>query len=93
MKKGVLRDFTKFTGKHLCQILFFNKVACLSRIRTEYGEILLISPYSVRMRERSATYLSVFSPNVGKAYNSIKKETLAEVFSYEFCEISKNTIS
>ena len=27
--KGVLRDFTKFTGEHLCQCLFFNKVAGL----------------------------------------------------------------
>ena len=26
-KKDVLRNFTKFTGKHLCQSLFFNKVA------------------------------------------------------------------
>ena len=26
-KKGVLRNFAKFTGKHLCQSLFFNK-AC-----------------------------------------------------------------
>ena len=42
-KKGVLRYFAKFTGKHLCQSLFF------------------------------------------------KKETLIEVFSCEFCEISKNT--
>ena len=57
MKKGVLRNFTKFTGKHLCQSLFFNKVAGL---RPE-------------------------------ACNFIKKETLAQVFSCEFCEISKNT--
>ena len=28
-KKGVLRDFAKSTGKHLCQSLFFNKVAGL----------------------------------------------------------------
>ena len=28
-KKGVLRNFGKFTGKHLCQSLFFNKVAGL----------------------------------------------------------------
>ena len=28
-KKGVLRNFAKFTGKHLCQRLFFNKVAGL----------------------------------------------------------------
>ena len=26
MKTGVLRNFTKFTGNHLCQSLFFNKV-------------------------------------------------------------------
>ena len=29
-KKGVLKIFTKFTGKHLCQSLFFNEVAGLS---------------------------------------------------------------
>ena len=28
-KKSGLRNFTKFTGKHLCQSLFFNKVAGL----------------------------------------------------------------
>ena len=30
MKKGVLKNFTKFTGKHLCQSLFYNKFAGLS---------------------------------------------------------------
>ena len=44
VKKGVLRNFAKFTGKDLCQSLFFNK-----------------------------------------------KETLAQVFSCEFCDIFKNT--
>ena len=29
VKKGVLRNFTKFTGKQLCLSLFFNKVAGL----------------------------------------------------------------
>ena len=29
MKQGALRNFTKFTGKHLCQSLFFNKVVGL----------------------------------------------------------------
>ena len=46
MKKVVLRNFTKFTRKDLCQSLFFNKVVGL---------------------------------------------TLAQVISYEFCKISKNT--
>ena len=29
VKKGVLRNFTKFSGKRLCQSLFFNKVVGL----------------------------------------------------------------
>ena len=29
MEKGVLRNFSKFRGKHLCQSLFFNKVTDL----------------------------------------------------------------
>ena len=53
-KKGVLRNSTKMTGKHLCQSLFFNKVAGL----------------------RPANLL---------------KETLTQMFSCEFCVISKNT--
>ena len=53
-EKGVLRIFSKFTRKHLCQGLFFNKVA-------------------------------------GAACNFIKKEALAQVFSCEFWENSKNT--
>ena len=51
-KKGVLKNFAKFTGKYLCQSLFFNKVAGVC--------------------------------------NSIKKGTLAQLFSCEFCEIFKN---
>ena len=31
LKKGVLINFAKSTGKHLCQSLFFNKVAGLRR--------------------------------------------------------------
>ena len=31
MKKGVLRNFAKFTEKHLCQSLLFNKVAGLTQ--------------------------------------------------------------
>ena len=58
-KKGVLRNFAKFTGKHLCQSLYFNKVAGL---RPE-------------------------------ACNVIKIETLAQLFSCEFWEISINTFS
>ena len=54
LPKSVLRNFAKFTGKHLCQTLFFNKAFF---------------------------------------FFLIKKETLAQMFSCEFCEISKNTFS
>ena len=50
-KKGALRNFEKFTGKHLRQSLY--RSDC----------------------------------------NFIKKETLAQVFSSEYCEISKNIFS
>ena len=29
IRKGALGDFAKFTGKHMCQSLFFNKVTDL----------------------------------------------------------------
>ena len=38
MKKGFLRNFAKFTGKHLCQSLFFNKVAGHLFYRTPLGD-------------------------------------------------------
>ena len=54
-KKGVIRNFVKFTGKHLCQSLSF-----LTKLQAQ-------------------------------TCNFIKKETLAQLFSCEFCEISTNT--
>ena len=56
MKKCVLKNFTKFTGKHLYQSLFLNKAA------GQGPETLL------------------------------KKETLTQALSCEFCEIFKNTV-
>ena len=40
IKKGVLRNFAKFTGKHLCQSLFFNKVAsgACNFLRTPFSQ-------------------------------------------------------
>ena len=55
-KKGVLGNFIKFTGKHLCQSIFLNKVEGL----------------------RPSTLLK-------------KRLCSAQVFSCDFCEVSKNT--
>ena len=35
LQKGILRNFAKLTGKHLCQSLFFNKVAILLKKKPE----------------------------------------------------------
>ena len=42
-KKGVLKNFAKFTGKHLCQSLFFNKVAGLLFCTTPPDDCFCIS--------------------------------------------------
>ena len=54
VRKGVLRNFAKFSGKHLCQSLF---ISCRPQ-----------------------------------AWNFMKKGTLAQLFSCEFCKTSKNIL-
>ena len=42
-KKGVLRNVAKFTGKHLCQSLFLNKVAGLRGFQVNFVKLLRTS--------------------------------------------------
>ena len=46
VRKGVLRNFAKFTGKQLCQRLFFNKVAGHRYYRTSPGDFFC--PFSLK---------------------------------------------
>ena len=39
-KKDVLRNFKKFTGKHLCKSLFFNKAAGLRCFSVNFAKFL-----------------------------------------------------
>ena len=120
-KKIVLRNFATFTGKHLCQSLFFNKVGGLRTLAQvfscEFCEISR-STFFTKYLRRVLLYIAYYwdsqcqiNLNVRKnalnsaiaflilksirpqAYNFIKKETLPQVFSSEFCKISKNTFS
>ena len=47
IKIGVLKSFIKFTGKHFCQSLFFNKVAGLRLIQnglaTSYTKMTVLT--------------------------------------------------
>ena len=60
--QGYLSTLLSLREKFLYSELF---CPVFSGIRTEYGKIRSISPYSVQMRENTP-YLSVFSSNAGK---------------------------
>ena len=42
-RKVVLRNLTKLTGKHLCQSLYFNKVADLRQLHSKRGFAQVLS--------------------------------------------------
>ena len=52
VKKDVLRNFAKFTGKHLCQRLFLNKVTGLHRCFPVNFEKFLRTPFLQKTSER-----------------------------------------
>ena len=86
-EKCVLRNFAKFTGKHLCRSLFFNKVARLTPLDNCFSTFYLLHIC------QNVFHLILWQLEIlnGGACNFIKKETLAQVFCCEFCKISKNT--
>ena len=57
-KKGVLNNFAKFTGKHLCQRNFFNKVTLAQVFSSEFGEITK-KTFSYRTPMVPASYPSI----------------------------------
>ena len=66
-KRGALRNFTKFTGKHLCQRLFLNKVAGLVAfpwiLRNFYKHFFYGAPPVVAANIfPRATYYALFWP-------------------------------
>ena len=57
-KKGVLKNFAKFTGKHLCQSLFFNKFLGFMKEET------LVQEFSCEFCEISENSFSYRTPLV-----------------------------
>ena len=60
-KKGVLRNIAKFTGKHLCQSLYFNKAAGL-RSTTLLKKKLWHSCFPVNFAKFLITLFTVEDP-------------------------------
>ena len=80
-KKSVLRNFVKFIGKHLCQSLFFNKVAGL---RT--GRLLLLMVCHVTGLFRTTKIGHLFD----KWVNSITQK-LIFTFRSSLAKVNKST--
>ena len=66
-EKGVLENFTKFAGKHLCQSLFFNKVADLapsgviSNNRFPFNNFVFIICQQSRLQSKMSFLLVIIS--------------------------------
>ena len=67
-KKGVLRNFAKFTGKHLCQSLFFNKVASglrlqasgfIDNLQPNNSNVKLLQCYGIFLTSLNLTFTKV----------------------------------
>ena len=89
-KKGVLRNFAKFTEKQLCQSLFFSKVAGRKSSHRRCSVKKMFLNILQNSQEKTCARVS-FLIKLQASCNFIKKETPTQVFSCEFCEISKNT--
>ena len=79
-KKYILKNFTISTEKHLHQRHFLDKAASPKK-----GILENFAIFTGKHLRQSLFFNKV------KACNFIKKETVAQVFSCEFCEISKST--
>ena len=94
-KKGVLKNFSKFLEKNLCLCNFIKKET-LTQAEAATGGVLwkkVFLKISQNSQENPCARVSFLIKNFKKLFN-IKlylKETLAQVFSCEFCEIFKNT--
>ena len=65
-KKGVLKNFTKPSAKHLCQRLFFNKVAGLQVFSCKIGEIFKNTLFTEHLRRTASDTQLFFLLNMQK---------------------------
>ena len=101
VKKGVLRNFAKFTAKHLRQSLFFNKVAGRRYLPVNFVK-LIRTPFlrntSGRLPLIRWIFLNVRKKHLCSSLFSIKLRAwrpaflLKNVFSCEYCKIFKNSL-
>ena len=73
-EKSVLKHFTKFTGKHLCQSLFFNKFFLINLIKKEaYGTDVCEISKSTFFTEHLASVTSSDLGNVSQIFSRLSE--------------------
>ena len=77
LKKGILKNFAKFTGKHLCRSFFYQR-------DSDTG----VFSWILRSFQEHLFYITAPSNYVCL----LKRELHALMLSYEFCKISQNSI-
>ena len=71
-KKGVLRNFAKFTGKHLCQSLFFNNSAACNFINKEtLAQVFFREFYKISMNTFFTEHLWTTASGLKSFVNSM----------------------
>ena len=59
IKTDILKNFAKFTGKHPCQSLFFNKMAPPQVFSCEFSEIFKNTLFTEHLRATACDYIFI----------------------------------
>ena len=86
MRKDVLRNFAKFTRKHLCQSLFLNKVAGLNPVN--FAKFLRKLFYRTRLDD--CFYISNYCDKAnGLSHNELRAQNLTQNIIRETIKVEK----
>ena len=92
VKKGVLKNLAKFTGKHLCQGLFFNKVAGFRHRCFPLNFVkFLKTPFLQNTSDRLLLWLNTVSIRKQNIPYSVDVCALLILGTYEFAKSSSVT--
>ena len=102
-KKGALRNFAEFTGKHLCQSLFFNNIAdpCNFIKKENVAQVFSCEFYEISNTPFLTEHLQwlLLKPHVRSSHPEMfwrfvtfsKKKLRHECFLVNFTKFFKNT--
>ena len=77
IETGVLRNFVKFTGKHLCQSVFFNKAQAWGLNFTKFPRTLFLQNTSRRL----LIYVVIYSNSVNLLLS------VSSINVYTYCDL------